>query len=119
MGILSKEQIQKIRAKAPKPESKAATLPQHGEQRAFKLSELSRWWGWSDDTRRRHFINEPGVGKIIHPERFGNSAAKDEDKKPKRQYVSLRIPLPIAQQVYARLFPGSSTWMPPGDGPIT
>jgi hypothetical protein len=77
------------------------------------LSELCRRWSWRDDTLRAYFIDEPGVSKIIRPEVLGNRSVK-----PKRQYVTLRIPLHVAQKMYARSHPGESTpWMPPEDGP--
>jgi hypothetical protein len=103
-GILSPSQRQAIKDRYAQPAPAPVVLK---AQQGFKLSQLSRWWGWSDDTLRKYFKDVDGVGKIVHAEVLG--------KKSKRQYVSLRIPLHIAQAVYARLHPGSAVWFPPED----
>lgn len=55
------------------------------------VGELSRLWGFSTDTVRRLFRDEPGVIIISHP------------RRRTRTYKSLRIPESVAQRVYLRL----------------
>jgi hypothetical protein len=52
--------------------------------------ELSQMWKFDERTIRRWFIDEPGVLK------FG----KEDRRDGKRQYVTLRIPISVAQRVY-------------------
>ncbi len=56
------------------------------------VSELSKQWGFSENTIRRLFRKEPGVIKIVHQETLH-----------KRGYTSMRIPERIAQRVHRRL----------------
>ena len=56
------------------------------------VAELSRQWGFSENTIRRLFRKEPGVIKIVHQETLH-----------KRRYTSMRIPERIAQRVHRRL----------------
>jgi hypothetical protein len=58
----------------------------------FKPEELAKAWGVSTETIRSIFREEPGVLKI------GKTGAKY-----KRSYVTLRIPLEIAERVHKRL----------------
>jgi hypothetical protein len=52
--------------------------------------ELSQMLKFDERTIRRWFIDEPGVLK------FGKESRRDG----KRQYVTLRIPISVAQRVY-------------------
>ena len=61
-------------------------------ERHCSVGELSRLWGFSENTIRRLFRKEPGVLKIVH-----------EGNLQKRRYTSLRIPERIAQRVHRRL----------------
>jgi hypothetical protein len=58
-------------------------------ERHFSVEELSGLWGYSKDTIRRLFRNEPGVLKIGSPEtRF------------KRARFQISIPESVAMRVY-------------------
>ena len=73
----------------------ASDSPQAGVvslERHCSVRELSKLWGFSENTIRRLFRKEPGVLKIIH-----------EETRQKRRYTSLRIPERIAQRVHRRL----------------
>ena len=61
-------------------------------ERHCSVGELSKLWGFSENTIRRLFKKEPGVLKIVH-----------EGTMQKRRYTSLRIPERIAQRVHRRL----------------
>jgi len=61
-------------------------------ERHCSVGELSRLWGFSENTIRRLFRKEPVVLKIDH-----------EGNLQKRRYTSLRIPERIAQRVHRRL----------------
>ncbi len=61
-------------------------------ERHFRPEELAKLWGFSTNVIRDLFENEPGVLKIVRPE-----------KLHKRRYVSLRIPASVAARVHARL----------------
>jgi hypothetical protein len=56
------------------------------------VAELSKQWGFSENTIRRLFRKEPGVIKIVH-----------QETRHKRGYTSMRIPERIAQRVHRRL----------------
>jgi hypothetical protein len=58
----------------------------------YKPEELGKLWGLSANCIRSLFENEPGVLKIVRPE-----------KLHKRRYISLRIPASVAGRVHARL----------------
>ena len=57
----------------------------------FSVKELAEMWGLSPVAVRRLFRNEPGVI------RFGK-----ENKRHRRDYVTLRIPASVAERVYRR-----------------
>jgi len=61
-------------------------------ERHCSVAELSKQWGFSENTIRRLFQKEPGVIKIVHQETLH-----------KRGYTSMRIPERIAQRVHRRL----------------
>jgi hypothetical protein len=61
----------------------------------YKVPELAKLWGFSDDFVRDLFQDEPGVLKI---------ARREEVRKKKRAYVSLRIPESVAKRVLAQKF---------------
>ena|SRR5258708_1939706 len=61
-------------------------------ERHCSVGELSKLWGFSENTIRRLFKKEPGVLRIVH-----------EGNMQKRRYTSLRIPERIAQRVHRRL----------------
>jgi hypothetical protein len=60
-------------------------------ERHFKPQELAKFWGLSTNVIRSLFEDEPGVLKIVRPE-----------KLHKRRYVTLRIPASVAARVHAR-----------------
>ena len=60
-------------------------------ERHYKPPELAEHWGFSVDTVRSWFENEPGVLIEEHPERMH-----------KRGYKSMRIPVSVAARVYER-----------------
>ena len=61
-------------------------------EKHFSVAEVSERWGYSEDTIRRLFRNEPGVLKIGSPEtRF------------KRRRWQLSIPESVLVRVYQRL----------------
>ncbi len=62
----------------------------HIEQH-FKPEQLAKLWGWSANTIRRLFWNEPGVIVIDRPEEMH-----------KRGYKSMRIPESVAARVHAQ-----------------
>lgn len=83
------------------PSSAAAlSLPREGGSYANVLSlerhcsvgELSKLWGFSENTIRRLFRKEPGVIKIVR-----------EQTRQKRGYTTIRIPERVAQRVHRRL----------------
>ncbi len=59
-------------------------------ERHYRPKELAAKWGYSEDTIRRLFFEEPGVLKI------GNSY----HRSGKRGYVSLSIPESVAERVH-------------------
>lgn len=59
--------------------------------RHFSVKEIARMWGLSPAAIRRMFRHEPGVL------RFGK-----EKKGHQRDYVTLRIPVSVAERVYRR-----------------
>ena len=61
-------------------------------ERHCSVAELSKQWGFSENTIRRLFRKEPGVIKIVH-----------QGTLHKRGYTSMRIPERIAQRVHRRL----------------
>jgi len=69
----------------PAPFSSADVLERH-----LAPAELAAAWGLDETTVRRMFIDEPGVLK------FGRLTAQ----RGKRSYVTLRIPLSVAERVY-------------------
>jgi AraC-like DNA-binding protein len=60
-------------------------------ERHYSVKELAQLWGLSATAIRRMFRNEPGVL------RFGR-----ENKGHQRDYVTLRIPVSVAERVYRR-----------------
>jgi len=40
-------------------------------EKHYTVAQIAELWGWSDDTVRRTFRDEPGVIAIMHPERRG------------------------------------------------
>jgi hypothetical protein len=61
-------------------------------ERQFSVQTIAELWGWSPDTVRSQFEDEPGVVKI-----------GDRQSSRKRRYVTLRIPESVAARVYRRL----------------
>jgi hypothetical protein len=61
-------------------------------ERHYSPQELAELWGFDPATIRRMFIDEPGVLK----------EGKQGRRDGKRDYVSLRIPVSVAQRVHAR-----------------
>ena len=61
-------------------------------ERHYTVGERAKLWFFSENTIRRMFLHEPGVIKIIRPA-----------TRVKRGYISLRIPVRIAQKVHRRL----------------
>jgi hypothetical protein len=60
-------------------------------ERHYSAKQLAQMWGLSPMAIRRMFRNEPGVL------RFGR-----ENKGHQRDYVTLRIPVSVAERVYRR-----------------
>jgi hypothetical protein len=58
----------------------------------YSPQTLSEAWGWSADTIRDLFLNEPGVLVL------GNRTSGR-----RRKYVTLRIPASVAERVHKRL----------------
>ena len=125
--ILSPTQIARIRSVGSSVG--APSVPPSKIQRGFRLSELSEWWGWSVDFLRPYFKNLDGVSRVVRPENtklvhevpvFETVDGKrvrvgTKEKRGKREYTSLRIPLHVAQEVYAQLHPGAPKWFPPDE----
>jgi len=105
MGILPPDQVARIKGIGATKVQRVAIFK---EQRGFTIPQLAKWWGWSDDFLRPYFKKKigEGISAVTRPEVvFGD--------KPKRRYTSMRIPLHVAQKVYAELFPGNPVWYPP------
>jgi hypothetical protein len=130
MSILSPAQVARIRSIGSVGSGTSSVPPPKSKiQRAFRLSELSRWWGWSQDFLRPYFKDLDGVSRVILPENaklvhdvpvFKMVDGKrvqvgTKKKRGKREYASLRIPLRVAQAVHAQLHPGGAKWFPPED----
>jgi hypothetical protein len=62
----------------------------HCEQH-YRPKDLARLWGFSVDTVRSWFENEPGILIESRPETMH-----------KRKYTSMRIPESVATRVYAK-----------------
>jgi AraC-like DNA-binding protein len=62
-------------------------------ERHYSASELARAWGFSSETIRQMFRNEPGVL------RHGTT----NSTRHQRAYLTLRIPESVAARVHARL----------------
>lgn len=60
-------------------------------ERHFRPEELAEQWGYSVDTIRRLFANEPGVLKLFR-QRAG-----------RRPYSTIRIPASVACRVHEKL----------------
>lgn len=60
-------------------------------ERHFKPEELAEQWGYSVDSIRRLFANEPGVVRL------------SRHRPGKRAYCSLRVPAAVAARVHAKL----------------
>jgi hypothetical protein len=60
-------------------------------EKHFSPKELAQLWGFSSDTTRRLFQNEPGVLVLI------------DGRRGKRRYRTLRIPASVAERVHRRL----------------
>jgi hypothetical protein len=67
-------------------------------EKHFTVQQVVELWGWSSDTVRRTFRNEPGVIAITHPERRG-----------KRPYSRLSIPESVLVRVHERLAVGKKS----------
>jgi len=76
----------------PLSTSAPASAGANAFERHFKPEELGKLWGLSTNVIRALFADEPGVLKIVRPE-----------KLHKRRYLSLRIPASVAGRVHARL----------------
>jgi hypothetical protein len=63
----------------------------------LRVSYLAEKWGFSDQFIRDLFKNEPGVIRVLRPE-------KSNGRKGgfKREYESMRIPESVARRVYER-----------------
>jgi hypothetical protein len=64
----------------------------------LKVSYLAAQWGYSDQFIRDLFKNEPGVLRVLRPERSNGRKGGF-----KREYKSMRIPESVARRVYERL----------------
>jgi hypothetical protein len=64
----------------------------------LKVSYLAEQWNFSDQFIRDLFKDEPGVIRVLRPE-------KSNGRKGgfKREYESMRIPESVARRVYERL----------------
>jgi hypothetical protein len=62
-------------------------------ERHYTVAQVSELWGWSDDTVRKVFRDEPGVLQNKIP----------TIRARKRQNVTLRIPESVLIRVHARL----------------
>ena len=61
-------------------------------ERHYSVGEVAKMWGWSENTIRRMFADEPGVIE------WGT-----EETRFKRGYTTLRIPESIIARVHRRL----------------
>jgi hypothetical protein len=64
----------------------------------LKVSYLAEQWGFSDQFIRDLFKNEPGVFRILRPEKSNGRKGGFN-----REYESMRIPESVARRVYDRL----------------
>ena len=64
------------------------------DEKHFEPAELAKAWGVSAETIRNVFRNEPGVLRIT---------ASTNGKLSKRKYVSMRVPVSVAERVHKRL----------------
>ena len=64
----------------------------------LKISYLAGQWGYSDQFIRDLFKDEPGVLRVLRPERSNGRKGGF-----KREYESMRIPESVARRVYERL----------------
>jgi hypothetical protein len=64
----------------------------------LKVSYLAEQWGFSDQFIRDLFKDEPGVFRILRPEKVNGRRGGF-----KREYESIRIPESVARRVYERL----------------
>jgi hypothetical protein len=64
----------------------------------LKVSYLAGQWGYSDQFIRDLFKDEPGVLRVLRPERSNGRKGGF-----KREYESMRIPESVARRVYERL----------------
>ena len=71
---------------------KTKTESAHVKGTHYSAQELAALWGFSTDTIRRHFENEPDVLVL-----------GDKSPRGKRRRVTLRIPESVAQRVQKRL----------------
>lgn len=62
-------------------------------ERHYTLSQVAELWGWSDETVRRVFRDEPGVLRSHLPSL----------RARKRQNFALRIPQSVLTRVHDRL----------------
>lgn len=79
-------------ARIPDPAEVGTENPPRFAMRHFSVAEIAEMWGYSDDFVRKLFEREPGVLAAGH----GRSPGK-------RRYLTLRIPLDVAERVYRRL----------------
>jgi hypothetical protein len=62
-------------------------------EKHYSAAEIAELWGLSVDSVRRIFAREPGVLMIRN----------DGRRVGKRNYVTLRIPAPVAERVHRRM----------------
>ena len=70
-------------------------LPNDSEkalEKHYSIGEVAKMWGWSQNTIRRMFANEPGILE------WGT-----EETRFKRSYTTLRIPESVMARVHRRL----------------
>lgn len=61
-------------------------------EKHYSVGEVAKMWGWSQNTIRRMFANEPGILE------WGT-----EETRFKRSYTTLRIPESVIARVHRRL----------------
>jgi hypothetical protein len=61
-------------------------------EKHYSVGEVAKMWGWSQNTIRRMFANEPGILE------WGT-----EESRFKRSYTTLRIPESVIARVHRRL----------------
>jgi hypothetical protein len=61
-------------------------------ERHYAVTEIAKMWNLSPDKVRNLFVNEPGVLVI-----------GSRNPRPKRRYLTLRVPQTVLQRVHNRL----------------